>query len=245
MQVFKALVGVMRELTPIVASHRHPQGWQYRGVDDVYNNLQPLLARHGIVTVPIVQSVERSVVETPRGGQLFHALVTVEYKFCAEDGSSVSCVVAGEGTDALDNAVAKALTDAHCKALVQTFVVPKGNNEEPKTNSTNSNRERLLAVVSELGASKALCKEAIESRYPGKSAAELNDQQINQVISALLIRWAVMQGYKNGDPNQTARSFAEFLERERLTIGDGTDTIVATAWGATVNAWLAQAQKKP
>jgi hypothetical protein len=241
MEIFKALIGVMREISPIVANRKHPQGWQYRSVDDIYDNLQPLLAKHGVITVPIVQSVERSVITTPKGGQLFHVLVKVEYRFYAEDGSHVSCVVAGEGVDTLDNALAKATTDAHGKALVQMFVIPKTKNGEELVKpqpSLNKNRERLIEVIKELNVSNSFCKETIESLYSGKTAAELADYQVNSVVREMLIQWAVSQGYKNGDINQVSRSFSKWLEQEHFSIGREKDSLIAAAWGAFVNAWL-------
>jgi len=238
--IFKALIGVMREISPIVANRRHPQGWHYRSIDDIYDSLQPLLAKHGIITVPIVQSVKRSVITSQKGGQLFHVLVKVEYRFYAEDGSHVSCVVAGEGVDSLDNALAKATTDAHGKALVQMFVIPKKGEELVKPQlPSNRNRERLIEVIKELNVPNSFCKETIESLYPGKTAAELADSQVNSVVKEMLVQWAVSQGYKNAQINQVSRSFGEWLEQEHFSIGREKDCLIAAAWGAFVNAWLA------
>jgi hypothetical protein len=240
MEIFKALIGVMREISPIVASRKHPQGWQYRSVDDIYDNLQPLLAKHGVITVPIVQSVKRSVVTTPKGGQLFHVLVKVEYRFYAEDGSHVSCIVAGEGVDSLDNALAKAITDAHGKALVQMFVIPKNGEEKPQISTpSNKNRERLIEVINELNMPNSFCKEVIDLLYPGKKATELADYQVNSVVQEMLIRWAVKQGYKNANMDHVSQSFGEWLEQEHFSIGREKDALIAAAWGAFVNAWLA------
>src|SRR5690242_15733874 len=64
------------------------QGYKFRGIDDVYNALASVLAKHGLVILPRILS--RAVVErqTAKGGVLFNVTVEAEFDFiAAKDGS--------------------------------------------------------------------------------------------------------------------------------------------------------------
>jgi len=101
------------------------QNWKFRGIDDVYNALAPVLAEHGLCILPKVLS--RSVVErtTKSGGVMFYVTLEVEYILvCAEDGSAHSIVTIGEAMDSGDKATNKALSAAYKYACLQTFCIP-------------------------------------------------------------------------------------------------------------------------
>jgi hypothetical protein len=100
------------------------QGWNYRSAEAVYNRSQPLFARHGIFSVPKVLNHQREKGETRKGTPMFWSIMEVEYTFFHKDGSSISCVVTGEGMDTSDKASSKAQTMAHKKAICQILNIP-------------------------------------------------------------------------------------------------------------------------
>lgn len=124
-KIFSTINSVMSELGAIAKNKRNQQqGFSYRGVDDVMNALNPLMVKHKLFCVPKVLRNEREERQTSRGSNLLYSIVTMEYTLYAEDGSSVSAVVIGEGMDSGDKATNKAMAIAYKYAMFQIFSIP-------------------------------------------------------------------------------------------------------------------------
>lgn len=101
------------------------QRYKFRGIDDVYNALAPLMAKHGLVVIPRI--LTRSVVErtTQKGGVLFYVTVEAEFDFVsAADGSKATARSFGEAMDSADKATNKAMSAAYKYTAFQTFCIP-------------------------------------------------------------------------------------------------------------------------
>lgn len=130
--IYKAIISVMREMPSIGKdSVNKTQGFKYRGIDAVYNTLKPLLAKHGVFTVPELLEGHRDERANKSGGVLAFVTLKMRYTFFHEDGSSVSCVVQGEGMDSGDKASNKAMAIAHKYAMFQTFCIPTEDVVDP------------------------------------------------------------------------------------------------------------------
>lgn len=124
-KIFSTINSVMSELGVITKNKRNQQqGFSYRSVDDVMNALNPLMVKHKLFCVPKVLRNEREERQTSRGSNLLYSIVTMEYTLYAEDGSSVSAVVIGEGMDSGDKATNKAMAIAYKYAMFQIFSIP-------------------------------------------------------------------------------------------------------------------------
>ena len=123
--IYQAMAEILAEIPSIGKGNRNKdQGFNYRGIDDVYNALHPLLARHKVFMAPTVLSRASEERTTKNGGVLQCVTLSVEYRFFHADGSSISCTVMGEGRDTSDKATNKAMAAAHKDALLQTFCIP-------------------------------------------------------------------------------------------------------------------------
>lgn len=111
------------------------QGYQFRGIDDVYSALAPLLAQHGLCILPRVLS--RSVTErqTQRGGVLFYTVLDVEFDIiAASDGSCHTVRTIGEAMDSGDKSCNKAQSAAYKYMALMTFAIPvEGDNDTENT----------------------------------------------------------------------------------------------------------------
>jgi hypothetical protein len=111
------------------------QGYSFRGIDDVYNALAPVLAEHELVILP--RMLSREVVErtTQKGGVLFNVTVEAEFDFVsAADGSKHVVKTYGEAMDSADKATNKAMSAAYKYAAFQTFCIPtEGDNDADAT----------------------------------------------------------------------------------------------------------------
>ena len=132
MNIYEAIADIMKEGYAISKSKRNQQqGFMYRGIDDVMNTFQPLMAERGIFLVPEVISAEREERQTTKGGNLIYSVLTVKYTFYASDGSSVSATVIGEGMDSGDKASNKAMAVAMKYAMFQAFCIPTEEMQDP------------------------------------------------------------------------------------------------------------------
>lgn len=138
MQVYKAINAVMRDLSANGISksrHNKQQGYQFRGIDDVYNTLSSSLSTHGLVMLPRVLSRQCQERASSKGGALFYVTVDVEFDLvCAEDGSTHTIRTWGEAMDSADKATNKAMSAAYKYAAMQAFCIPtEGDNDADAT----------------------------------------------------------------------------------------------------------------
>lgn len=128
MSVYKAISAVAKDMAEVGISkdrENKQQGFAFRGIDQVYNALAPMLAKHGLVILPRI--TERTVTErtTKTGGVLFYVVVKAEFDFVAtEDASKHTVVTYGEAMDSGDKATNKAMSIAYKYAAFQTFCIP-------------------------------------------------------------------------------------------------------------------------
>jgi len=128
MSVYKAISAVAKDMAEKGISkerENRQQGFQFRGIDQVYNALAPALVRHGLLILPLI--IERTVTErqTQRGGVLFYVVVKAEFDFVGvEDGSVHTVTTYGETMDSGDKATNKAMSIAYKYAAFQTFCIP-------------------------------------------------------------------------------------------------------------------------
>lgn len=128
MSVYKAISAVAKDMAEKGISkdrENRQQGFQFRGIDQVYNALAPALVRHGLLILPRI--IERAVTErqTQRGGVLFYVVVKAEFDFVGvEDGSVHTVTTYGEAMDSGDKATNKAMSIAYKYAAFQTFCIP-------------------------------------------------------------------------------------------------------------------------
>ena len=131
-KIYGAILAIMRDCPAISKGQRNQQqGFMYRGIDVVMNVFQPLLAKYGVFVVPKVLESRREERKTSKGGNLIYTVLTVEYTFYAEDGSSVRAVVQGEGMDSADKSSNKAMSVAFKYACFQVFCIPTEEMKDP------------------------------------------------------------------------------------------------------------------
>jgi hypothetical protein len=123
---------VISEIEAISKSKKNAmQGFMYRGIDDVYNTLNPLFGKHKIFTTSSIVSTETKEVTSKSGSKMQHKIVRIKYKVYTDDGSFVETEVEGEAMDSGDKVTNKCMAIAHKYALMQLFVIPTENIDDP------------------------------------------------------------------------------------------------------------------
>jgi len=134
--IFQRMCEIQRNITHIGKDSKNNfHGFNFRGIDTVYNELHGLLAEHGVFSVPTVLE-ERAEERTSNNNKTtIYRILKIKYSFYSEDGSSVDCIVIGEGMDTGDKAANKAMAIAHKYALLQVFTVPTSEQKDPDAES--------------------------------------------------------------------------------------------------------------
>jgi len=170
MKVYKAINAVQAELSSvgITKDRRNMQGsgYNFRGIDDVYNAIAPLLAKHSLCILPRVltrECVERS---SKSGGALFYVTVEVEFDFVsAEDGSKHTVKTFGEAMDSGDKATNKAMSAAYKYAAFQAFSIPteSDNDADAHTHSVAPKTVLIAPLIASIDA--ATTEEELKAAY--------------------------------------------------------------------------------
>ena len=131
--IYKAMAKIAAEIGAIGKDKKCQQGasFSYRGIDDVYNALNPIMAKNGVFVLPIAHERTSENRATRNGGAMEIVVMRMEYQFCHEDGSSVTCQTVGEAMDSGDKATNKAMAIAHKYAILQAFCIPTEDMEDP------------------------------------------------------------------------------------------------------------------
>ena len=134
--IFPHMVAIMKAVKPIgKASYNKIQHFSFRGIDDIYNSVQEILADNNVFMTSEVLSHDRVERSSKGGGVLAFTCLHIKYNFYAEDGSSVSTESYGEGMDSGDKSSPKAMSIAQKYALIQAFCIPTADLVDPDAES--------------------------------------------------------------------------------------------------------------
>lgn len=132
MNIYESITKIMEEIPAIGKTKENTQQhFKFRGIDDVMNTMQPLLAKYKMFVVPEILEQIREERQSSKGGNLIYSICKIKYKFYAEDGSSVEAITIGEGMDSGDKATNKAMAIAMKYALFQVFCIPTEEMKDP------------------------------------------------------------------------------------------------------------------
>ena len=135
MSVYKAINAVQSELCKVGIAkdsrNTQGQGYNFRGIDAVYNVLSGIMAEKGLCIIPRMISRQCEERESKNGNALFYVTVEAEFDLiCAEDGSKHTARTFGEAMDSSDKATNKAMSAAYKYMAFQTFAIPtEGDND--------------------------------------------------------------------------------------------------------------------
>ena len=124
-QIYQLIGKAMADMGPIAKTKQNKeQGYKFRGIDDVYNALNPILSKYGLFVVPHVLERTREERQTAKGYRLIYTILKIQYTMYAPDGSFVEGITEGEGMDSADKSTNKAMSAAYKYFMFQLFNIP-------------------------------------------------------------------------------------------------------------------------
>ena len=172
------------------------QNFMFRGIDDVMNALQPLLAKYKVFIVPEILEQKREERKSAKGGTLIYSICTIKYKFYAEDGTNIEAITIGEGMDSGDKATNKAMAIAMKYVLFQVFCIPTEEMKEPDgetppdsyqseqkvTKVTEAEAKTVYAIMKKKGLN---VEKELKNNYDITNTSDLTKEQYVKILKAI------------------------------------------------------------
>lgn len=187
MNVYQCINEVAKEIARegIAKGRRNQQqGYSFRGIDDVYNALAPVIAKHGLVILP--RCISRNITErnSSKGGVIFSVVVEAEFDFVSShDGSKHTVKTYGEAMDSADKATNKAMSAAYKYAAFQTFCIPTEGDNDADAVTHNLAPKQDHALACKL-LSEAQTMEDLKNIYAKAFKAFQGDSEALKAIDA-------------------------------------------------------------
>lgn len=134
--IYQRIADALSESDSISKTRKNQQqGYSFRGIDDVYNSIHSVLAKHKVFTTSEVISKDRMEWDTKSGGRMTEYVIHIRWRFYTTDGSHVETETVGQAMDSGDKAANKAMSAAHKYAFLQIFAIPTEGDNDTETNS--------------------------------------------------------------------------------------------------------------
>ena len=127
-KIYGKMADILRDVGAIAKTQKNPQGWSFRGIDDVYNNLNPIMGKHGVFVTPRIKEkhTEKRPTKNQYGKEVLAFVVENHYVFTfyADDGSCVQSEALGMSIDYSDKGYSQAESAAYRDAMIKVFMIP-------------------------------------------------------------------------------------------------------------------------
>ena len=242
--IYKKIIEVMADINAIGKDRRNQQqGFQFRGIDDVMNELHGSLSKCGVFVLPNVLEETRTTGKTARGGDMFYTRLKINFGFYAEDGSHVDAVVIGEAMDTGDKASNKALSIGLKYAMLQVFCIPTEDEKDPDAVSP----QPAAGTMQQPQQKKTAAKFDFEPKGGETTPAE--KKEIGGLLASKYTNGALVfskdeaKKYSAMRKDYTAREVIDAIKKELQTRLNPTQTMQTA--GDIMRAQAQQAQQLP
>lgn len=157
MNITQALAAVAAELPAIGKSNRSPEGYQYRGIEDIMTAAAHLLAKHQVVIAPHTTIITITPVTGMKEGWQ-DVQVAVDWVIHGPDGDHITARTVGIGRDKSDKGANKAHTQAK-KYLLMDLLNVADAADDVEAHDTTPPVRPAVNVSAEMEAIRALDKD--------------------------------------------------------------------------------------
>lgn len=121
-------------------------GYAYRGIEQITQHVQPLLAKHGVVIVPRYSLISLiPALDAKPGWQ--DAVVSAEWTIVGPDGSTLTAQTLGIGRDNSDKATNKAASQAFKYLLLQLLCIADSKDDADGIENTSLREDDPVAEL--------------------------------------------------------------------------------------------------
>ena len=171
--IYKAISGVIADIGAVGKDGMNTQQkYRFRSIDDVYNVLNPALAKNKVFIVPEILEERREARNMKSGAECTFVICKIKYTFYAEDGSFIEAIVIGEGMDYGDKATNKAMAIGYKYVCFQVFCIPTENLMDDPDKESPELAQSKVQSTQKASATKASGQKKQESKQTEKPAGE-------------------------------------------------------------------------
>lgn len=179
--IHSKIVSILKETKAITKSEKNQQqGFKFRGIDNVMNELHELFSKNEVFILQEVQNFTTENRITKSGGTNTFTRATIKFRYMTTDGSFVETVNVGEAQDSGDKGMSKAMSIALKYSLLQMFLIPTEESKDPDMN-TPEETDFLAMAIQEINAAQSI--QTLTSIFNNYSALQTN-QQFMTALSA-------------------------------------------------------------
>lgn len=164
--IYTKMANILKETKAITKSERNQQqGFKFRGIDNVMNELHELFAKNEVFILQEVQGFTTENRTTKSGGVNTFTRATIKFRYVTTDGSYVETVNVGEAMDSGDKGMNKAMSIALKYSLLQMFLIPTEEQKDPDATTPEETDYLAMALQEISGAQSRETLLEIWNRY--------------------------------------------------------------------------------
>ena len=155
--IFSKMASIMKATKAIAKGQKNEQqGFMFRGIDDIMNELHSIFADNEVFIIPEVVNyeVQEKISEKTYQNQTkksitYYTRATIQHHFATTDGSEIVTTTIGEAMDNGDKGMNKAMSIALKYALLQLLLIPTKEDKDPDATTPEPTRPKTLQEILE------------------------------------------------------------------------------------------------
>lgn len=171
------MAAIMSDVKAVGKTQKNQQqGFMFRGIDSVMNELHSTFARHNVFVIPNVADYSVTEKITKSGSIIYYTRAKMEFHFTsAEDGSEIVAVNVGEAMDSGDKSMNKAMSIALKYALMQMLLIPTQDEKDPDATTPPDTRNMTIAEYAETVSGNEELKNLLTELAGAKNIDDIKD----------------------------------------------------------------------
>jgi hypothetical protein len=146
--IYGKMASILKETKAITKSEKNQQqGFKFRGIDNVMNELHELFAKNEVFILQEVKSFTTENRPTKSGGMNTFTRATITFRYITTDGSYVETTNVGEAMDSGDKGMNKAMSIALKYSLLQMLLIPTEEQKDPDATTPEDTDFKQMAMA--------------------------------------------------------------------------------------------------
>ena len=180
------MANILKETKAISKTEKNQQqGFKFRGIDNVMNELHEIFAKNEVFVLQEVQGFTTENRPTKSGGTNTFTRATIKFRYTTTDGSFVETINVGESMDSGDKGMSKAMSIALKYSLLQMFLIPTEEPKDPDKETTEDTDFLSMAIQEVRSASTMQSLQTAWNNYPSLQGDKEFIKEVNNRKSSL------------------------------------------------------------
>lgn len=185
--IYAKMASILKETKAITKSEKNQQqGFKFRGIDNVMNELHELFSKHEVFILQEVKDFTTENRPTKSGGTNTFTRATITFRYMTTDGSYVETTNVGEAADSGDKGMNKAMSIALKYSLLQMFLIPTEEQKDPDAVTPEDTDFKQMAMSDINRANNMNALMSVWNNYPSL-------QKDNEFVSAMTAKKTMLK----------------------------------------------------